>query len=184
MAKSRKTPAELLACKGKKLLKHYELSSGKVLIGVYQGGKSKFDIIVKHRTLEDGKWTRLRQPNHLQWAVDLIVKKSHKKRLTYRFIKKLIELWEEIHGATSCEERNNFLNSSNINKGLNSLFDLSKLNEYGEYDIETLFILMKLLAFQEKTNRRDAHVFFDVLNAILENKANYQIISKAIFARK
>lgn len=43
---------------------------------------------------------------------------------------------------------------------------------------------MKLLAFQEKTNRRDAHVFFDVLNAILENKANYQIISKAIFARK
>lgn len=79
MAKSRKTPAELLACKGKKLLKHYELSSGKVLIGVYQGGKSKFDIIVKHRTLEDGKWTRLRQPNHLQWAVDLIVKKAMRK---------------------------------------------------------------------------------------------------------
>ena len=159
MAKSRKTPAELLACKGKKLLTHYELSSGKVLIGVYQGGKSEFDIIVKHKTLKDGKWTKLRQPNHLQWAVDLIVKKSHKKRLTYRFIKKLIELWEEIHGATSCEERNDFLNSSNINEGLNSLFDLSKLNEYGEYDIETLFILMKLLAFQEKTNRRDAHVF-------------------------
>lgn len=120
-----------------------------------------------------------------QWAVDLIVKKRHEKELTNKFTRKLIKLWKEIHGATSSKERNNFLNSSNINKGLNSLFDLSKLNEYGEYDIETLFILMKLLAFQEKTNRRDAHVFFfDVLNAILENKANYQIISKAIFARK
>lgn len=111
-------------------------------------------------------------------------KKSHEKELTNKFTRKLIKLWKEIHGATSSKERNNFLNSSNINEGLNSLFDLSKLNEYGEYDIETLFILMKLLAFQEKTNRRDAHVFFDVLNAILENKANYQIISKAIFARK
>lgn len=95
-----------------------------------------------------------------QWAVDLIVKKRHEKELTNKFTRKLIKLWKEIHGATSSKERNNFLNSSNINKGLNSLFDLSKLNEYGEYDIETLFILMKLLAFQEKTNRRDAHVFF------------------------
>ncbi len=184
MVKNKKSPTELLACKDKDLLTSYKLSNGNVLIGVYQGNKCEFDIIVKHKTLKDGNWTRLRQPNHLQWAVDLIVKKSHKKRLTYRFIKKLIELWKEIHGATSSEERNDFLNSSNIKKGLSSLSDLLKLNEYGEYDIETLFILMKLLAFQEKTNRKDAHVFFDVLNAILENKANYQIISKAIFARK
>ena len=114
MVKNKKSPTELLACKDKDLLTSYKLSNGNVLIGVYQGNKSEFDIIVKHKTLKDGNWTRLRQPNHLQWAVDLIVKKSHKKRLTYRFIKKLIELWKEIHGATSSEERNGFLNSSNI----------------------------------------------------------------------
>lgn len=184
MAKSRKAPEELLACKGKKLLTHYELSTGKVLIGVYQGNKSEFDIIVKHKTLKDGKWTRPRQPNHLQWAVDLIVKKSHKKRLTYRFIEKLIKLWDGIHGATSSEERNAFLDSSNINKELNSLSDLLTLNKYGEYDIETLFVLMKLLAFQEKTNRADARVFKTILDYLHNDKMNYQIINATKFKAK
>ncbi|MGI6747850.1 MAG: hypothetical protein ACOX4V_06350 [Anaerovoracaceae bacterium] len=33
------------------------------------------------------------------------------------------------------------------------------LNGYGEYDIEFLYVLMQLLAVQEKTNRADAYMW-------------------------
>ena len=77
-----------------------------------------------------------------------------------------------------------FLDSSNINKELNSLSDLLTLNKYGEYDIETLFVLMKLLAFQEKTNRADARVFKTILDYLHNDKMNYQIINATKFKAK
>ena len=54
------------------------------------------------------------------------------------------------------------------------------MNDYGEYSVEFLYVLMKLLAIQEKTNRSDAYMFGQVIDALLEDKLDiFSIVSKA-----
>ena len=56
------------------------------------------------------------------------------------------------------------------------------LNAYGEYDVEFLYVLMELLAVQEKTNRADAYMFGNIISELLEvDRDIFKIISTAGF---
>ena len=56
------------------------------------------------------------------------------------------------------------------------------LNTYGEYDVEFLYVLMELLAVQEKTNRADAYMFGKIIEELLEaDRDIFKIISTAGF---
>ena len=39
-----------------------ERVNGKYIIAVYQGGISQYDILIKYRQLENGKWSAIRTP--------------------------------------------------------------------------------------------------------------------------
>lgn len=59
------------------------------------------------------------------------------------------------------------------------------LNQYGEYDVDFLYVLMELLAVQEKTNRADAYMFGSLIEELLEtDKDIYKIVSTAGFGGK
>lgn len=67
--------------------KEFELKGGEV-IGVFQGSKGSkpdLDIIVMYKD----KFTKSvpRKPKHINWVIDLLIKKEHNKQLTLDFIK-------------------------------------------------------------------------------------------------
>ncbi len=56
------------------------------------------------------------------------------------------------------------------------------LNAFGEYDVEFLYVLMELLAVQEKTNRADAYLFGSIIEELLSTDRDiFKIISTAGF---
>lgn len=60
--------------------------------------------------------------------------------------------------------------------------EYEELNVYGEYDVEFLYVLMELLAVQEKTNRADAYMFGSIIEQLLEVERDiFKIVSTAGF---
>ena len=69
-----------------------------------------------------------------------------------------------------------------------SLLDYNKfkkLNDYGEYPIDFLFVLMTLLSVQEKTNRSDVYMFGKIIDELLEDELDiFKIVATAGFGGK
>ena len=153
----------------------------KIIVGVYQGSLSKYDIIIKYRQKRaDGKWTNIRTPKHVHWAVDLLIKMHADKKKIKEFLDFLIETWNQTSPIKSKEERKKLLD---IKKLLEAHKDKIKkykdISNFGEYRIEFLILLAKLLMIQEKTNMPDAYMFRKLLEALREGKDIFSIVSIA-----
>ncbi len=146
----------------------------KYTIYVFQGSISKNDIIIKYS--EEGK--RLRTPKHIHWAVDLLLKLQAERDLTRAFIKEIKKEWENCEPLKS----NDDITLTTLVDDYVEYTDASKykeLDNYGEYDVEFLTVLMTLLMTQEKTNREDAYMFGNVLDALLEDNLDIFAIMSA-----
>ena len=147
------------------------------IIYVFQGTLSKYDIIIKYR--KDG--TRIRTPKHIHWAVDILMKMQGNETLTRRYLEAIQDCWN------TCEPlRNNDYETLEKlildgEKGID-INQYKPLNNYGEYDVEFLYVLMELLAVQEKTNRPDAYMFGNIISELLEaDRDIFKIMSTAGF---
>lgn len=143
-------------------------------IYVFQGNISKNDIIVKYS--EEGK--RIRTPKHIHWAVDLLLKLQAEKDLTRSFIKEIRQEWEDCKPL----DDNNDQSLISLVDNYIEITDVSKykeLDNFGEYDVEFLIVLMTLLMTQEKTNREDAYMFGNVLDSLLEEELDIFAIMSA-----
>lgn len=150
------------------------------MIGVYQGSLSQFDIIVKYRQKENGRWSRLRTPKHIHWAVDIIIKQHMLPAVTQLFIDELIVLWNQTNPMTSLVERNQFLNTRSLLQSANAIArNYQNLNGKGEYSVEFLCVLAILLMRQEKTNNPDAYMFKNLLEALKAKNDIFKIVSVA-----
>lgn len=146
----------------------------KYTIYVFQGSISENDIIVKYS--EEGK--KMRTPKHIHWAVDLLLKLQAEKELTRSFIKEIRNDWEECKPLKNNDEKtlvslvDNYIEITDISK-------YKELDNYGEYDVEFLIVLMTLLMTQEKTNREDAYMFGKVLDSLMEDELDIFAIMSA-----
>ncbi|WP_297813553.1 hypothetical protein [uncultured Finegoldia sp.] len=147
------------------------------VIYVFEGKYSDFDILVKYS--KDS--TRLRTPKHIHWVVDVLMKMQGNHKLTRSFLKSIQSCWH------SCKplSNNDYITLKNLIENGENEIDIKKyssLNDFGEYDVEFLYVLMELLAVQEKTNRADAYIFGEIIEKLLdENVDIFKIISKAGF---
>ena len=127
------------------------------ILYVFQGTLSTFDIFLKYKKGN----LRIRTPKHIHWAVDVLVKLQGQKRLT----------------------KNDYFTLSNLVKNALKVIkieDYKKLDYYGEYPVDFLFVLMLLLSIQEKTNRIDAYMFGSIIDELLESNYDiFRIVSKA-----
>ena len=139
------------------------------LITVFQGNISDNDIIVKYKKLKKG--CKLRQPSHTHWAVDFLLK------LPQELLVETQDMWEN----TIPLQNNQFKTLKELidsDETKSRLQRYTALNQYGEYSVEFLYTLMKLLAAQEKTNRNDAYMFGKVINELLKEDIDiYSILS-------
>lgn len=146
----------------------------KYTIYVFQGSLSENDILIKYS--ENGK--RIRTPKHIHWAVDLLLKLQAEKELTRNFIKEIRKEWQKCQPLKNNDAAalitlvDDYVEISEVSK-------YEKLNNYGEYSIEFLTVLMTLLMTQEKTNRSDAYMFGNVLDALLKEDLDIFAIMSA-----
>ena len=160
-------------------LKDFNLSDGRI-IGVFQGARGEnpyLDIIVKYKD----KYTKgkiCRTPQHIHWAIDLLIKKEHNKELTKRFVSYLLNMWQKIEPFRDKEEQQKcelkYTNPENLK-------EFEELNQYGEYSIEFIGHILELIMMQEKTGSAKAHMFKGVLEAIYKDKDIFSIVSKATY---
>ena len=145
------------------------------IIGVYKGELSNFDILIKYKEKQGNKWSRIRTPKHIHWAVDMLIKRYNNSDNTQKLIQFLINKWDGLVGIKNVQEQESVLNNVMT---IPIPDELKQLN-YGIYSIEFLFRLAFLLMIQEKTNREDAYMFKNLLKALLEQKDLFKIISIA-----
>lgn len=154
--------------------------NGKFFIAVYQGSLSENDILIKYRQINKGKWSRLRTPKHIHWAVDVLIKMHFDREKTRQFLDLLSKTWGETKPIKDKKTRDEILNIDNLlgmNKDeINKYEDLGKI---GEYSIKFLFVLAKLLMFQEKTNNEQAYMFKDLIEALKSGEDIFKIVSIA-----
>lgn len=147
------------------------------IIYVFQGTLSQFDIVIKYK--KDG--TRIRTPKHIHWVVDILMKMQGNEILTKNYLQAIQDCWNSCVPLT-----NNDYDTLKvlIENGENDI-DIEQyfpLNAFGEYDVEFLYVLMELLAVQEKINRADAYMFGKIIEELLETDRDiFKIISTAGF---
>lgn len=147
------------------------------ILYVFPGRLSEFDILIKYK--KDNK--KVRTPKHIHWVVDILLKMEHEKELTIKFLQEIKQVWETCKPLKDREFRT-LKNLVEENKELFNLKQFDKLSNYGEYQIEFLYVLMLLLSTQEKTNRNDAYMFGQIVDELLELDLDiFKILSKAGF---
>lgn len=147
------------------------------IIYVFQGSLSQYDILIRYR--KDG--TRIRTPKHIHWVVDILMKMQGNEVLTKRYLAAIQYCWNTCNPLPD----NNYETLKTFIEDGEQAIDIEQyfsLNLFGEYDVEFLYVLMELLAVQEKTNRADAYMFGSIIEELLETDRDiFKIISTAGF---
>jgi hypothetical protein len=156
----------------------------KFILAVYQGKFSKLDMLLKYRQKikKNGidRWSSIRTPKHIHWAVDILIKMNQDKRLVEEFLEFLIQTWNSKNQHHSEKQRAEEIKpESLLPKTEEESKNFYELNKYGEYSIKFLILLAKLLMQQEKNNMRDAYFFKNLLEELREGKDLFRIISTA-----
>lgn len=172
--------------RGEQLIEHntkqaiIEFEFENYVIFVFQGNLSEFDIVIKYK--RDG--TRIRTPKHIHWVVDILMKMQGNEKLAKEFLVKIKECWDDCRPL----QNNYFETLKNlIIEGQDKVDTAyySELNTFGEYEVDFLYVLMQLLATQEKTNRADAYMFGNIIEQLLEvDRDIFKIVSAAGFGRR
>lgn len=163
----------------KSAFKEFKLSDG-TIIGVFQGNRGEnadLDILIKYQ--QPGK--RLRTPAHIHWVIDLLIKKEHERELTLKFIRHLASMYDEVKPFKTKQEQQScelkFL-------GKRDLDEYKDLNRYGEYSVDFILCLIELMMIMEKTGLETAHVFKNLIDAMIEEKDIFSLVARAIQGRR
>lgn len=158
----------------------------KTIIGVYQGSFSKYDILIKYRQKDkNNKWTHIRTPKHIHWAVDLLIKMHSDKKKIRQFLDFLLDIWNKTSPIKNKDERNKILNIKNLlEEHKDKIKKYQSISQFGEYRIEFLILLAKLLMIQEKTNMPGAYMFKKLLEALKKGEDIFSIVSIATHNRR
>ncbi|GAB4283302.1 MAG: hypothetical protein Kow0068_08150 [Marinilabiliales bacterium] len=167
-----------------KPLKIFEVN-GSYLLAIYQGRLSKYDLLIKYRQKEDHKWSRIRTPKHIHWAVDVLIKLSLEEDKTKEFLDFLINYWDNnVAPLTNEYERSSLLSDNLLKEVNNEATQYAELSEKGEYSVKFLLLIAKLLMFQEKTNLNTAYMFKNLLEALKDGEDIFKIVSIATHNRR
>ena len=138
---------------------------------VEKGEKSKYDFIVKYR--ERGK--RIRTPKHIHILVDLYIKQAKNEKLTMKFIDHIINCI-----LPNIEAVDHFPVLPRLFKE-EQLDDFKELNNYGEYSMEFLLVVIELIMTQEKTNYPDGIMNVAGFRKFREKADIFSVVSAAAF---
>ncbi len=159
-------------------IREFDIDNGNTIVAVFQGTRGQnpeLDIIVKYQQ----RGQRLRTPQHLHWAIDLLIKKQHRERMTVEFVDFLIGLYDRSPPFNSQEDRARRLAHEIGNESPAAVEIFEPLNGFGEYSVEFTVYILELMSIAEKTGNPEAFMFRGALSAILEGQDIFRIVSAA-----
>lgn len=163
------------------LLALYPISS-QLVIGVYQGTLSQCDLIVKYWKYDstNNVWQYPCQPKHIHWVADMLIKSEFTPHDVNLLIQNLQYEWDNnVQGLSTIQDRTIFLDTKNMFRYM--YIELSKypnIQNRGEYPLDFIIILARLLMVQERTNNPQAYFFRKVLDYLGQNDF-YRTINQA-----
>lgn len=102
------------------------------------------------------------------------------KEKTEQFLDFLIEIWNRTKPIRNDEERKRLLSIEYLlESNRQDIKNYEELGKKGEYSIEFLILLAKLLMLQEKTNLETAYMFKNLLNSLKSGEDIFGIVSIA-----
>ncbi len=151
--------------------------NGNEIIGVFQGTRgTNPDLDIKVMYIDKYTKATPRTPKHINWVIDLLIKKEHNKELTLEFIKYLIEVYDKVQPfKTKAEQQKCELKYTN----LENLKKFEPLNTYGQYSVELIGHVMELLSIEEK-QFKGAFMFKTVLTKLRDTDDIYAISNAAM----
>lgn len=156
--------------------------NGTYILGIYKGALSAFDILLRYRQKEGERWSRIRTPKHIHWAVDMLIKHYSEPHETDLLLDSLLNQWEQTVPLESKEAQEYLLSSERLLDDVNDeAMKYDNLAGKGEYSVKFLILIAKLLMVQEKTNRHDAYMFKNLLEKLKEHRNIFEIVSTATF---
>jgi hypothetical protein len=160
----------------KKSILEIDFENG-LVIYAFPGSLSPNDLLIRFKDANIPK-TQIRQPKHIHWAVDMLIKKENNEQLSNAFLKDMLNRWENIPPLQN-REFQTIIDHLELSQNHDFINKYSALNEHGFFSMVFLITLMEILMLQEKTNYPDAYMFKDVVKKIMDSKDLYAIISKA-----
>ena len=151
--------------------------NGTYILGIYKGTLSAFDILLRYRQKEGERWSRIRTPKHIHWAVDMLIKHYSEPHETDLLLDSLLNQWEQTVPLESKEDQEHLLSPERLLADVND--EAEKYNKLA--DKKFLVLIAKLLMVQEKTNRHDAYMFKNLLEKLKEHRNIFEIVSTATF---
>ena len=79
--------------------------NGTYILGIYKGTLSDFDILLRYCQKEGERWSRIRTPKHIHWAVDMLIKHYSEPHETDLLLGSLLEQWNRTVPLKSNEFR-------------------------------------------------------------------------------
>ena len=156
--------------------------NGTYILGIYKGTLSAFDILLRYRQKEGERWSRIRTPKHIHWAVDMLIKHYSEPHETDLLLDSLLNQWEQTVPLESKEDQEHLLSPERLLADVNDeAVKYNNLADKGEYSVKFLILIAKLLMVQEKTNRHDAYMFKKLLEKLKEHRNIFEIVSTATF---
>jgi hypothetical protein len=149
---------------------------------VFPGTLSPNDILIRFKDSNLAR-TRIRQPSHIHWAADILIKKDNDSSLTNQFLNDMLQRWSDVLPLNNRQYQTIFNNLS-LSRNVNFVKQFKQLDKHGFFQMDFVIHLMELLMLQEKTNNPNAYMFKNVVNAILNSKDLYAIISKANITKR
>lgn len=170
-----------MECRGQQPLAIVPVN-GTYILGIYKGSLSDYDILLKYRQKEEDKWSRIRTPKHIHWAVDMLIKHYSEPHETDLLLESLLNLWEQTNPLETKQDQDKLLFPKKLLEDVNDEAQkYGKLAGKGEYSVKFLILIAKLLMIQEKTNRHDAYMFKNLLEKLKEHRNIFEIVSTATF---
>ena len=158
--------------------------NGTYILGIYKGTLSEFDILLKYRQKEGERWSRIRTPKHIHWAVDMLIKHYSEPHETDLLLDSLREICENSGPLKTQGEQYALLSPDKLLADVNEEAQkYVQLAGKGEYSVKFLILIAKLLMVQEKTNRLDAYMFKELLERLKEHRNIFEIVSTATLRR-
>ncbi len=153
-------------------------ANGRLFLSVFPGnygGRKKTDILVTYYSNKD----TLRIVTHIEWVADILMKYQGDKKLTIRFVKELVNIW---NNASIIRSRSyNYLKKiiDNGCKNIN-ITKYKKLNDYGFYKVDMIVVLILLLSYEEKNSSLNARYLGEILDEMTKPNPNFEdIVYKA-----
>jgi len=110
----------------------------------------------------------------------MLIKKEHERELTIQFMKYLRNMYDNVNGFCSKEDRDECTLTETTKDRLKPF---EELNKYGEYKVDFIGHLIELMIKMEKNMppENPARVFKQLMDSMIQEKEIFAIVSKATY---